>query len=258
MVRSHSTADVSGNQRIGGLVGLNRAGAEIDASYASGVISGGSAAGGLVGWNQGNIDGAYATGAVSGKEGDLGGLVGRNSGVVRGSYATGDVKAGSGAGGASSSGEGDATDRTGGLVGYNSHDGVISNAYAAGDVSGDFETGGLIGWNNGVVAASYALGAVDGIRDIGGFIGNNAGYVIDSYWNVETSGRQVGIAYGPGEGVAGKTSAELRQPTGYDGIYASWTWGGRRWDFGDANRLPALKADIDGDGNATRYEFGPR
>ena len=48
VLRSHSAVDISGNHRIGGLVGVNRAGAEIDASYAAGAVSGGIATGGLV------------------------------------------------------------------------------------------------------------------------------------------------------------------------------------------------------------------
>ena len=175
--------------------------------------------------------------------------MGWNGGVVRGSYAKGDVRAVSGGG---------ASNRIGGLVGSNSHNGLVSNSYAAGAVSGDFETGGLIGWNDGVVAASYAVGAVDGIESAGAFIGNNTGYVIDGYWNTDTSSRPTGVARGLDEGVSGMTSAELRRPTDYDGIYAGWTWGGRRWDFGGSDRLPALKADIDGDGRATRDEFGPQ
>ena len=249
VLRSHSAVDISGNHRIGGLVGVNRAGAEIDASYAAGAVSGGIATGGLVGLNRGTIDGGYATGSVSGRESDFGGLVGWNGGVVRGSYTKGDVRAVSGGG---------ASNRIGGLVGSNSHNGLVSNSYAAGAVSGDFETGGLIGWNDGVVAASYAVGAVDGIKSAGAFIGNNTGYVIDGYWNTDTSSRPTGVARGLDEGVSGMTSAELRRPTDYDGIYAGWTWGGRRWDFGGSDRLPALKADIDGDGRATRDEFGPQ
>ena len=250
VLRSHSAVDISGNHRIGGLVGVNRVGAEIDASYATGAVSGGVATGGLVGLNRGIIDGGYATGSVSGRESDLGGLVGWNGGVVRGSYTKGDVRAVSGGG---------ASNRIGGLIGSNSYDGLVSNSYAAGTVSGDFETGGLIGWNDGVVAASYAVGAVDGMESAGTFIGNNTtGYVIDSYWNTDTSSDRTGVALGPDEGVSGITSAELRRPTDYNGIYAGWTWGGRRWDFGDSDRLPTLKADIDGDGKATRDEFGPQ
>ena len=247
VLRSHSAVDISGDHRIGGLVGVNRAGAEVDASYATGVVSGGIATGGLVGLNRGEIDGGYATGAVFGSESDLGGLVGWNGGVVRGSYAKGDVRAVS---------DGGASNRIGGLIGSNSHHGLVSNSYAAGAVSGDFETGGLIGWNDGVVAASYAVGPVDGVENAGAFIGNNTGYVIDSYWNIETSARRTGVAHGLDEGVSGITSAELRRPTDYDGVYAGWIWGGRRWDFGGSDRLPALKADIDGDGRATRDEFG--
>ena len=240
--RSYAAGPVSGNHRVGGLVGFNLRGAEVRNSYATGSVSGSVAVGGLVGWNQGKIDGGYAIGGVSGFD-DLGGLVGRNSGIARGSYAIGDISG---------------RHRVGGLIGYNSAKGSVTNSYATGRVGGSFEVGGLVGQNSGVLAAGYAAGAVSGERNVGGFAGRNTGYIMDSYWDTETSGLATGVAYGSTEGAAGKTGTELREPGGYDGIYAGWAWGGRRWDFGLTNRRPALMADLDGDGVATREEFGPQ
>lgn len=50
-----------------------------------------------------------------------------------------------------------------------------------------YDVGGLAGYNNDTIAASYSTGRVSG-----------------------------------GDGVKGKTSKELRWPTGYSGIYAPW------------------------------------
>ena len=72
------------------------------------------------------------------------------------------------------------------------------------------------------------------------------------------------------EGVEGKSTAELKAPTGYTGIYADWNqdlddfdWDGDPatgaddyWDFGDGSSYPALKVDFNGDGIATCQEFG--
>lgn len=57
-------------------------------------------------------------------------------------------------------------------------------------------------------------------------------------------------------GGEGKTTAELQSPDGYSGIYSAWGNQGDVWDFGNSNQYPALKADLDGDGVATAYEFG--
>ena len=72
---------------------------------------------------------------------------------------------------------------------------------------------------------------------MGGLVGSNtgSGTVTNSYWDAETSERVVGIgnddvdnsdaidgAETATDGATGKTSAELRAPTGYTGIYSAW------------------------------------
>ena len=130
--------DVTGNDRVGGLVGENRGG--VTASYATGRVSGNSEVGGLVGQNRGGgVTASYATSRVSG-DSEVGGLVGQNRGGVTASYATGPV-------------EGDG--EVGGLVGRN-FSGTITASYATGRVSGDSEVGGLVGRNlAGTITASY-------------------------------------------------------------------------------------------------------
>ncbi len=250
---SFSIARVSGQHRIGGLAGMNRVSGAISGSYATGRVSGIVGVGGLAGWSIGSIDTSYATGDVLATESDVGGLVGRNGGAIRVSYATGDITA---------------SHRVGGLVGYSNGDGEIRDAYAAGTVSGQFEAGGLVGWNAGDIGASYATGVVTSIRDTGGLVGENeaSGAITNSYWDVETSGLAVGVAYGDPQGAQGKTTSTLQTPPPADVACADVfpppaectfvSWDGDVWDFGDGSQYPALKADLDGDGVASAGEFG--
>jgi hypothetical protein len=82
-------------------------------------------------------------------------------------------------------------DYAGSLVGLNGG-GTVSNCYAAGAVTHNqaiHETGrgmgagGLVGLNNGIVSDSYFSGSVSGKGDVGGLVGENDafGTVIDSY-----------------------------------------------------------------------------
>ncbi|WP_276356120.1 S-layer homology domain-containing protein [Cohnella caldifontis] len=110
---SYATGFVSGNTRVGGLVGVNRTGG-IDRSYADSVVSAsGGPAGGLVGLNQSAaISLSYATGSVDGSQA-AGGLVGVTmNGAISQSYASGAV-GGSGT--------------KGGLVGSNSGAHMVNN-----------------------------------------------------------------------------------------------------------------------------------
>uniref|UniRef100_UPI0006C7CB34 YDG domain-containing protein n=1 Tax=Neptunomonas antarctica TaxID=619304 RepID=UPI0006C7CB34 len=107
-------ASVSGNDKVGGLVGRN--GGTISNSYATGSVHGeGYDVGGLVGLIvEGTVSNSYATGSVSSTGGNTGGLVGRGyNGIISNSYATG-ITASSGS--------------AGGLVGSVSG-GSISNSY---------------------------------------------------------------------------------------------------------------------------------
>ena len=225
--------------------------------------------GGLAGFNRGSIVASYATGAVTGNNSDVGGLVGFNggSGDARGSivasYATGAV-----------TGRGNNSD-VGGLVGFNGGSGdargSIVASYATGAVTGrgnNSDVGGLVGFNGGSgcavgsIVASYAIGVVTGNGRAGGLAGFNGGSslsrcrnssrgsIVDSYWNTETS-RQASSGGG-----AGKTTLELRTPTGYMGIYANWNLDldgdntvDDPWNFGTASEYPVLRMDFDGDGD---------
>ena len=141
---SYAMGNVSGGDRVGGLVGWTSDG-PITASYAMGNVSGGDSVGGLVGWTSGGpITASYAMGNVSGGD-SVGGLVGwTNGGPITASYAAGAV-----------SGSGD---DIGGLVGRSENVSVTAS-YAVGRVSTLGDTlyiGGLVGYDEGGdIAASY-------------------------------------------------------------------------------------------------------
>lgn len=89
--------------------------------------------------------------------------------------------------------------RTGGLVGRNW--GTITNSLFTGDVNGKLSTGGLVGANHCVVTDSYFAGTVTGERNTGGLVGLNKGWkdpgtgmihyatITDCYY-LETAGPQ--------------------------------------------------------------------
>jgi hypothetical protein len=233
--------DVTG-ANAGGLAAENH-GAVI-ASLAAGRVTGSDTAGGLVGATSGRIVNSSAACGVQGSS-FAGGLAGWNIGNVVASYATGDVRA----------------NAAGGLVGENS--GTITASYATGRVRGSAAAGGLAARNGagaGIVA-SYAAAPVSGNAAFaGGLTGGGSsagGRVESSYWDVGVSGQ---ANSGGGEG---RTTPDMRAPTGYDGIYRNWNRdldgdgaADDPWDFGTTAEYPALKADVDGDGRSTWREFG--
>ncbi len=167
----YATGEVSGDEHVGGLVGCQDFG-KILSCYATGSVTGGDSVGGLVGFSVGAVSNSYATGPVTGGD-SAGGLVGCNYGVVISNcYATGEVL-------------GD--DRVGGLVGYNIDAGRVSYCYATGDVEGGYEVGGLVGSNFfGTVSYCYAaprgdFGYVLGDDRVGGLMGCNEGSVSHCY-----------------------------------------------------------------------------
>lgn len=84
-------------------------------------------------------------------------------------------------------------DNTGGLLGYS--EALVMNAYATGKVSGyDYDSdyiGGLAGKNLGEIRESYATGDVSGMDDVGGLAGYNNGRIKKSH----ASGNVIGEIY---------------------------------------------------------------
>ncbi|MCY3543536.1 MAG: hypothetical protein OXH22_05795 [Chloroflexi bacterium] len=160
--------DVTGGRIVGGLVGVNLG--TITSSYATADVVGRGNAGGLVGVNNGHIVSSHATGNVS-SEGLAGGLVAMNSFIITSSHSTSSVTGG---------------EYGGGLVGHNQPYGNITFSYAAGEVQGRVNFGGLVGVNEGSIASSYATGRVSSLVSSlsGGYIG---GFVAENYGNIVTS-----------------------------------------------------------------------
>ena len=260
-----SSGQVSGELHVGGLVGLNlrlvylsRSSAAVTGMrppFPPGVfvrVSSGppAATGGLVGYNTGFVVSSYATGPVT-SDSSTGGLVGwHQNKLISGSYATGPVS-GSPAGGLV------------GTIGTPFEEATIRASYATGSVDGG-TAGGLVGhvYDEGIISASYATGRVAGFRP-GGLVGDNeGGTVTNSYWDTRTSGQGSGSP-GSGRTTSQLTTSQLQSPTSYSGIYGSWNvdidednMNDSPWNFGTSSQYPALRADMDGDDDATWEEFG--
>ncbi len=221
IINSYSTGTVTGEERVGGLVGWNTCYGQIISSSSTGHVTGDHVAGGLVGTNAGEITDSSSTGKVVGHFA-VGGFVGVNKGNVTNSFSTGEVSG---------------FESVGGFVGRNSCIGQITDSYSTGNVDEELNVfttiksdkgiGGLVGVNAGAIANSYSIGQVNAAgQGIGGLIGidgvilkESSSYILRSYWNTETS-RQ-----GTSVGGEGRTTAEMTSP------HASNTYVG--WDFNE-------------------------
>ena len=244
-----SMIEVTGNSRVGGLVGRNEgelmsihivegkvagqnniiglltgigvSGSSITDSYVNGTVVGSRFVGGLCGINYGGIIGGYAVADVSARR-DAGGLVGENQGTIGNSYAAGSV------------GIGEKKRAVGGLVGTLWWGGRVVDSYSTAEVR-----------------TTFVATAADDAQYVGGLIGNRASpglQVNNSYWDTNASGR----TDSPGGGV-GKTRAELQMPTvagtRVDAIY--YNWDNYRWDFGTSEEYPVLKYHDNSCGTST-------
>jgi hypothetical protein len=132
---------------IGGISGFNTG--TIRNTQASGAVTAGNflSAGGIIGINNGNgtIQAAAASGSVTVVNGNVGGLAGTSDGIIRNATASGSVAAT----------EDPEFNGAGGLVGDNGETGIIQETFAVGTVTGENNTGGLMGTNRGTVKQSY-------------------------------------------------------------------------------------------------------
>ena len=76
----------------------------------------------------------------------------------------------------------------GGLVGWN--DGTVSNSYSTGRVAanGPWAVGGLVGRNDGIVSNSYSTASVTGQNDVGGLVGAIEGSINNCYASGSVTG----------------------------------------------------------------------
>ncbi len=186
-------ATVTGNQNLGGLVGINIGGnvnecfAELTAS------SGNNHVGGLVGKNgtqdyPGSITESYSKGMVSGSGNYIGGLVGFNErSLIKDSYSRADVTL---------SGSGN---YIGGFVG-NDNDGEITNCYSTGSVI------------MGIDITSGGFAAI-----VGGYTSLTA-----CYWDTDTSNRYQSAGEGTGA-LEARTSQEMTYPHSVH-TYVGWNF----------------------------------
>ncbi len=174
-------------------------------------VRGAHGAGALVGFASAGarVAGSWSTGAVSGAT-SAGGLVGRvqTGARVAASYSTAAVE--------------------------------CRNAAAG-------HAGGLVGGGSGTttVATSWSAGAVTGAcPNKGGLVGGGAAATA-SYWDATTSGIPDDADLDAPEGLS---TAELKRPTDYDGVYANWNIdldgdyeADDPWNFGTSSQYPSLK-----------------
>jgi hypothetical protein len=175
---------------VGGLVGWNQTAGAISKSSATGAVTG-DQVGGLVGFDQGAINQAFASGAITeSASGYAGGLVGvKYGGTIANAYATGSVT-------------GSMNSTNGGLIGVNR------------DSSG-FPT---------TITSVYATGALSG-TGLGGVIGEDgvpAGDIASAFWDLDTTGVS-DPSHGAGSpandpGITGLSDAALKSalPSGFD------------------------------------------
>ena len=257
---SHADVTVTGatgNANIGGLLGYGDWAVTISNSYSTGSVTGDIKVGGLVGTLAGGyIEESYSTGDVFGRtNGSIGGLVGYADsgggwGTVRGiyndgyvissliesSYSTGDVtQIASGYDGGG----------VGGLVG-SLYSGTILNSYSTGDVRGETTVGGLVGrvyeygvnpgltYNDlpytnykGLIENSYTTSTINlgnnGANRLGGLVGIfSGGKIVNSYATAGGLGidassgcDHIGGLVGDGSGFGGAGSGIIQDSFAY-------------------------------------------
>ena len=243
-IRRASTADIGLFRVIGATGSVTNLG--LPNADITGEGDTGALAGEIVG---GTVTGVFATGRVTGVD-RVGGLVGSvglgsSTGSIITSYST-----------ASVTGTGTSL-YIGGLVG-NLSSGEIIAAYATGTVTdANGGGGGLVGAGGGTITASYSTGQTD--TTSGGLVGVDfSGTYNNNYYDSETTGTSNTVGATP------KTTAQLQEPTGYTGIYASWNanvdgvaGSDDPWDFGAADQYPVLKFGRSADAIAAQFAAQP-
>ena len=255
---SAATGAVSGGQQVGGLVGST--GGSVTESWASGAVSAspdatisesGTQVGGLIGWNEGTVGASFATGNVTGA-GSVGGLIGKSARTVNATYATGDV-----------TGSGDpfcttgvaCPEGVGGLIGGAEAE-KGTPVVAASSVEASYSTGTVSG------SSTHVLGGLAGNAERDTTTPSDSASFTNSYWDTGTSGQTLGVGSDDEDengtidgtetataGVTGQTTAALKAPTDYTGIFANWNVTitnvtartGGPWDFGAATDYPVLR-----------------
>jgi hypothetical protein len=219
----HVQARISGNGDVGGLVGFSSQETMIEDCFTTGTVTG-SQTGGLVGWLDGSVSRCYSTASVSGGF-SLGGLVGVNHGLIHASWAGGEVAGGTQIGGLVG------LTWVGGFLTIPYFDTEVADCYATGAVRGDSTVGGLIGSNEATLLRCYSTGAVTtpgavpapkANYSIGGLVGYDKGTpewdILGCFWDTMTSGVDKSA------GGTGRTTAEMQDVATY--LDAGWDFAG--------------------------------
>ena len=235
-LRLHA-GSVVGDTSVGGLVGDGDSARIVSSSVVVDKVRGNTNVGGLVGWgNMAQIVSSSVVAAeVSGDDSAVftGGLtgVGSDAQIISSSVVVGKV-----------SGTGQVVG--GGLVGFGPFVEIYSSSVVAAEVSGAGQIGGLVGFGNlAQIAYSYVVSGSDTAMPLVGF---GVGTGVASYWDSGASGINT-----DNHGEA-KTSDDLRTPTGYEGIYA--TWDDNTDLFGEGNVPLAVWCDRDNSGDIESEE----
>jgi filamentous hemagglutinin family protein len=170
----------------GGLVGWNYVGSTVIGSSSSATVNF-SNSGGLVGVNYGTISNSSSSGSVAGSSGGVGGLVATNQVITLSGQSPSAALIINSSSSATVTVAASNVD-AGGLVGFNDQNARISGSSATGNVNGaanpastSVSSGGLVGTNNGVISNSFATGNITGGNILGGLVGANGGSIIGSY-----------------------------------------------------------------------------
>ncbi len=138
----------------------------------------------------------------------------------------------------------------GGLVGFNGDDhGVIGNCYSSASVGGSEYVGGLAGKNWGTIYNCYSTGRVSGAGyDIGGLVGFNhwdpfgrsSGFVHDSFWDIETSNQSTSAGETTGLWTIDMQTASIFLESGWDFINETDNGTEDTWKMWDGYDTPRL------------------
>jgi hypothetical protein len=236
----NATINLPSNHFVG-LFGFVQFGGITDLGVVGTNIQGLDYVGGLVGEmsSDGTITNCYTTGSVFGTSFYVGGLVGYNYGTISSCYST-----------ALASGY----SYVGGLVGQNyfSVNDKVTNCYATGVANGVSYIAGLVGYNAyGTIINCYATGQVIGNAPyVTGLVGvNYQGTITSCFWDMQTTGKTVGIGYGTTTGATGKSTADMKTLSTFTD--AGWDFSATDGDPADwwmpANSYPLLAWPITGD-----------
>jgi hypothetical protein len=200
----------TGNERsVGGALAAVNNGTvfNVHVSGKIGTQGTGGVGGALVGINNGTIAASSADARPQNGTACLGGLVGANTGTILQSYAKGNAGAA----------------QTGGIACDNS--GTITDTYELVKVSGRYTTpypGGLVSVNeaSGVISNSYAAGQITAAANFGGIAGTNNGSLSQVYWDTDNTGADSSHGCGAGSclGATPLTELQLKSalPAGFD------------------------------------------